>query len=96
MASFESFPLQSFETADVSLIEGTIAGSNHSFFFASPRSRTQEAEGSIPFSSTRFFDFNFLERPFETIRGPIVSNSRALRRRVGPLQHGHHATLLRA
>jgi hypothetical protein len=47
-----------FETADVSLVEGTIAGCNYSFFFASPRNRTQEADGSIPFSSTTSFDFS--------------------------------------
>ena len=49
-ASFESFPLQSFEIADVSLVEGTIAGCNYSFFFSSPRNGIEEADGSIPFS----------------------------------------------
>jgi len=47
--------------ADVSPIEGTIAVVNYWFLFTSPRNRTQEADGSIPFSSTnslRFF-FNF-------------------------------------
>src|SRR4051794_35859687 len=56
---FVSFPAQCFEIADVSLIEGTIAVSNYSFFFASPRNRTQEADGSIPFSSTKAFRFFF-------------------------------------
>jgi hypothetical protein len=55
----ESFPTQLFETADVSLVEGTIAGCNYSFFFTSPRNRTQEADGSIPFSSTRPLRFFF-------------------------------------
>ena len=42
----------SFEIADVSLVEGTIALRNYWFFFTSPRNRTQEADGSIPFIST--------------------------------------------
>jgi hypothetical protein len=36
-ASFESFPLQSFEIADGSLVEGTIAVRNYRFLFGSPR-----------------------------------------------------------
>ena len=36
----ESFPAHVFETADVSLGEGTIAGCNYSFFFTSPRNRS--------------------------------------------------------
>jgi hypothetical protein len=50
--SFESFPLQDFETADVSRIEGTIAVLNYLLLFGSPRNGIEEADGSIPFSST--------------------------------------------
>jgi hypothetical protein len=49
----ESFPTQLFETADVSPSVGTIAGCNYSFFFTSPRNGIEEADGSIPFSSTK-------------------------------------------
>jgi hypothetical protein len=48
----ESFPMQLFEIADVSLVEGTIAVGNYRFFFNSPRNGIEEADGSIPFSST--------------------------------------------
>jgi hypothetical protein len=51
----ESFPTQLFETADVSLIEGTIAFRNYWFFFTSPRNGIEEADGSIAFSSTTSF-----------------------------------------
>jgi hypothetical protein len=39
----ESFPAQSAEIADVSLVEGACC--NYSIRFASPRNRTQEADG---------------------------------------------------
>ena len=52
MRSNRSRP-QPLEIADVSLVEGTIAGCNYSFFFASPRNGIEEADGSIPFSSTK-------------------------------------------
>jgi hypothetical protein len=52
-ARFQSFPAQRFEIADVSLVEGTIAGCNYLFLFASPRNGIEEADGSIPFSSTK-------------------------------------------
>ena len=51
-ARLESFPLQRFEIADVSPVEGTIAVGNYWFFFTSPRNGIEEADGSIPFSST--------------------------------------------
>ena len=51
----QSFPAQLFEIADVSLVEGTIAGCNYWFFFGSPRNGIEEADGSIPFSSTKHF-----------------------------------------
>ena len=51
--------MQLFEIADVSLFEGTIADRNYGFFFTSPRNRTQEADGSIPFISTTSLDFFF-------------------------------------
>src|ERR1022692_1586657 len=53
----ESFPTQVPKTADVSPVEGTIACSNYLVLFASPRNRTQEADGSIPFISTIFLLF---------------------------------------
>jgi hypothetical protein len=55
----ESFPEQLERIADVSLIEGTIGHCNYRFFFTSPRNRTQEADGSIPFISTISFRFYF-------------------------------------
>ena len=39
----QSFPTQLFEIADVSLVEGTIAGCNYSFFFGSPRNGIEDA-----------------------------------------------------
>ena len=60
----ESFPRQGFEIADVSLVEGTIAGCNYSFFFASPRNGIEEADGSIPFSSTKVGEWCARERPW--------------------------------
>jgi len=60
----ESFPIQMFEFADVSPIEGTIGDCKYRFFFSSPRNRTQEADGSIPFISTislAFLDANSLK-----------------------------------
>ena len=60
-AHLQSFPTQLFEIADVSLVEGTIAGCNYSFFFDSPRNGIEEADGSIPFSSTNFLGFIFLK-----------------------------------
>ena len=51
--TIQSFPAQPIETADVSLFEGTVAVRNCWSLFGSPRNRTQEADGSIPFSSTR-------------------------------------------
>jgi len=53
-----------FEFADVSPIEGTIGDCKYRFFFSSPRNRTQEADGSIPFISTislAFLDANSLK-----------------------------------
>jgi hypothetical protein len=44
-------PKEPAKIADVSLVEGTIAGRNYSFFFTSPRNGIEEADGSIPFSS---------------------------------------------
>jgi len=41
-----------FEITDVSLVEGTIAVGNYWSFFTSPRNGIEEADGSIPFSST--------------------------------------------
>ena len=40
--ALQSFLAEPAKIADVSLIEGTIAGCNYVFFFASPRNRTQE------------------------------------------------------
>jgi hypothetical protein len=59
LVSFESFPPQDFEIADVSLVEGTIAGSNYLFLFSSPRNGIEEADGSIPFISTKALRFSF-------------------------------------
>ena len=53
----ESFPAQLFEIADISPIEGTIGLCNYWFSFTSPRNRTQEADGSIPFISANLLDF---------------------------------------
>jgi hypothetical protein len=58
----ESFPTQPFEIADVSLVEGTITASNYWFFFTSPRNGIEEADASIPFSSTELLDY-FFPRP---------------------------------
>jgi hypothetical protein len=48
----ESFPAQFFEIADISPIEGTIGRRKCRFVLGSPRNRSQEADGSIPFIST--------------------------------------------
>jgi hypothetical protein len=48
----QSFPSQLVLIADVSLVEETTAVRNYWCFFISPRNRTQEADGSIPFSSS--------------------------------------------
>jgi hypothetical protein len=69
----ESCPTQLFETADVSPVEGTIAVGNYSFFFGSPRNGIEEADGSIPFSSTKFLGFIFLKGGLKRIRARIVS-----------------------
>ena len=47
--------------ADVSPIEGTIGRCNYLISFSSTRNRTQEADGSIPFSSKILLGF-FLTR----------------------------------
>ncbi len=49
---FESFPAQASEIAGVSPVEGTIGRCNYSIYFGSPRNGIEEADGSIPFSST--------------------------------------------
>jgi hypothetical protein len=59
--SVQSFPMQLFETADVSLVEGTISGCNYSFFFTSPRNGIEETGGPIPFSSTKALGLIFLK-----------------------------------
>src|SRR6185437_5245275 len=60
LAHAQSFPAQPRETADVSLIEETIAVRNYWYLLGSPRNRTQEADGSIPFSSTKLLVFERL------------------------------------
>jgi len=50
--ALQSFLAEPAKIADVSLVEGTIAGCNYSFFFGSPRNGIEEAHGLIPFSST--------------------------------------------
>jgi hypothetical protein len=52
LIDFQSFPAQPVDIADVSLVEGTIGGRNYWFLFDSPRNGIEEADGSIPFSST--------------------------------------------
>jgi len=41
--------------------QGTFDHRNHVIFFRSPRNRTQEADGSIPFSSTELLSFFFVK-----------------------------------
>ena len=48
--------------ADVSLIEGTIAGRNCWFLFGLIRNGIEEADGSIPFSSTESLSI-FFQKP---------------------------------
>jgi hypothetical protein len=50
--SFESFPAQAFNIADVSPAAGTIDHCNYWICFALPQNGIEEADGSIPFSST--------------------------------------------
>ena len=50
---FESFQTQAIEIADVSLALETIASCKYPTRKASLRNRAQEADGSIPFISTR-------------------------------------------
>jgi hypothetical protein len=52
LAEFESLPLEAVETADVSPLAATNAECKQLILFGSDQNRTQEADGSIPFSST--------------------------------------------
>jgi hypothetical protein len=60
-AENQSFQTQELETADVSRTHETIASSNYPSPQASLRNGIEEADGSIPFSSTKFLGFIFLK-----------------------------------
>jgi hypothetical protein len=78
--ALQSFLAEPAKIADVSLVEGTIAGCNYRFFFTSPRNCIEEADGSIPVSSThrkcatrfRFRDDRQLKRLRSTRRVILI------------------------
>jgi len=88
----ESFQIQGFEIADVSLPLETLPLSNYLPLLPKLGNRTQDADGSIPFSSTILLVFFSSEVDFETIGGPITSNSGG---QNAPFEHGEHTALLR-
>ena len=57
LVKFEWLPLEALETADVSPIAVTNDERNCLILFGSDQNRTQEADGSIPFSSTIIEEF---------------------------------------
>src|SRR6202034_1118672 len=75
----QSLPLELTRTADVSPSAVTFSGRKLLISFVDGQNRTQEADGSIPFISTKLLSiFSFVSR-FETIFGSIVSNQEASR-----------------
>jgi len=70
----EAFQTYECEIADVSLTHETIASCNYPSPQASLRNGIEEADGSIPFSSTEVPRLFFSRRRFETIFGSIVSS----------------------
>jgi hypothetical protein len=76
--------------ADVSLVEGTIADSNYLVWFGSPGNGIEEADGSIPFSSTKLLRFlkGGLKRfGLESFQGEEAN--------LPPIEHGQHPPLAR-
>ena len=65
----ESLPLEVERTADVSPIAVTIDDRKLLISFRSGQNRTQEADGSIPFSSTTLLMF------FGAVMKPVVSRN---------------------
>jgi len=58
----EAFQTYECEIADVSLTHETIASCNYPTPRATLRNGIEEADGSIPFSSTKFLGFIFVSR----------------------------------
>jgi len=56
---FQSLPQQASETADVSPLAVTVREPKLLIYLCPSRNRTQEADGSIPFISTKAFRFLF-------------------------------------
>jgi hypothetical protein len=76
----ESLPLEIMETADVSPIAVMNDERKCLSLFVSGQNRTQEADGSIPFSSTIFLRFISLTHRFGTLFFQSFRNSRSFRR----------------